>query len=100
MRTLLLSLTTTALLTTISGVSLAENNFYSRSDSHPLFEHDEFMVHTTGQVSETALSNMRGQGFQMPDVQIGVILWDDVDGINRPKGGVNHTGGAITVTVE
>ena len=49
---------------------------------------------------DTDLSTMRGQGFKMPEFDIGVILWDEVDSGAKPKTHHSSGDGAFTVTVE
>ncbi len=87
-----------ALLLIISSSGLqAEAGRHSISSSDPS---ENFAVETASSLTDSDLANMRAQGFHMPPVETGVILWDEVDTINRPKAQVTNTDGAITVTVD
>lgn len=49
---------------------------------------------------DTELSTMRAQGFQLPEFDIGVILWDEVDNGSSPKPHQVGNDGVISITVE
>lgn len=51
-------------------------------------------------IQDTALSHIRGQGFQMPDIHTGVILWDEVDSGQKPKNQYMGTDGVISIKVK
>jgi hypothetical protein len=99
MKTNLTSLVITVLLSTFHGVLLAEDSLQPLPAGHPLYEIEEFVINHEGQLSEDEMSQMRAQGFQMPALQMGVILWDEVDNNTRPKAQLTNTDGSITVTV-
>lgn len=52
-------------------------------------------------LSDQELSSHRGQGFSFPDIQTGVILWDEVDNGQKPTHN-NHSGqgSQFTITVD
>lgn len=87
-----------ALLLIISSSGLqAEEDPYAIANGHPF---EDFVFDTAGGLTDSEMANMRAQGFQMPPVEIGVILWDEVDSITRPKAQLTNTDDTITVTVE
>lgn len=87
-----------ALLLIIGSSGLqAEEGHFSSANSQPF---EDFVVDSAGGLTDSEMANMRAQGFHMPPVETGVILWDEVDSITRPKAQLTNTDGAITVTVE
>ncbi|MTI62897.1 hypothetical protein [Methylophaga sp.] len=98
MKTSLSTLCTSALLMIISGSVVADgDDVYAPPADHPF---NEFLLNTSRLINDSEMSAMRAQGVQIPTIETGVILWDEVDNISRPKTHFSQHGSAISISVE